>query len=233
MASDGDGAFAGLGRRGLVDQLHKQLDELLAARDQMEQLLQLVVDIGSDLDLDATLRRTITAAMTLTGAPFGGLGVHGPDGTLNEFLQAGVDDETMHKIGHPPVGKGVLGLLLSQTDPVRLDDLTTHPAAVGFPEHHPPLRAFLGVPITIRGKVFGSLYLAGPEPTHRFTESDEIAARALASAAAFAIENAQLFERVRASAKWMKASWEITTALLAEVDPHVRPLQLMLTARVS
>ncbi|MCW2649445.1 MAG: hypothetical protein QOE41_781 [Mycobacterium sp.] len=227
MASDEDDGFARLGRRGLVDQMHAQLDELLAARDQMEQLLALVVDVGSDLDLDATLRRTITAAMTLTGAGFGALGVHGPDGTISKFLHAGMDAETVHKIGRLPAGKGVLGALLNQTDAVRVEDLTAHPSAVGFPAHHPPMRAFIGVPITIRGNLFGSLYLASLESTRPFSESDEIAARALASAAAFAIENAQLFERVRASAKWMKASREITTALLSGVDPHVRPLQLI------
>jgi signal transduction histidine kinase len=227
MASDEDNAFARLGRRGLVDQMHAKLDELLAARDQMEQLLELVVDVGSDLDLGMTLRRTITAAMKLTGAAFGGIGVRGPDGTFSEFLHTGIDDETVEKIGHLPQGKGVLGFVLNQPDAVRLDDLTSHDAVVGFPEHHPPMRAFLGVPITIRGKLFGSLYLAALEPEQTFGESDEIAVRALASAAGFAIENAQLFERQRASAQWMKASREITTALLSGVDPHVRPLQLI------
>jgi signal transduction histidine kinase len=226
MASDEDGAFAALGRRGLVDQMRQQLDELLAARDRMEQLLELVVDIGSDLDLAATLRRTIAAAIKLTGARFGAIGVRGPDGTLSEFLHAGLDAETMRQIGHLPAGKGVLGLLLNQTDPIRLDDLTQHPAAVGFPAHHPPMRAFLGVPITIRGRIFGALYLAALE-SEPLSESDEIATRALASAAAFAIENAQLFERVRTAAKWTKASREITTAVLSETNLHQRPMQLI------
>ena len=226
MASDEDGAFARLGSREPVEQMHQKLDELLAARDQMERLLQLVIGIGSELDLDTTLRRTIAAATSLTGAHFGALGVCGPDGTLAEFLHAGVDAETVHKIGHLPVGKGVLGLPLSQTDAVRIDDVTRHPAAVGFPAHHPPMGAFLGVPITIRGKVFGSVYLARPESHPPFSESDETAARALASAAAFAIENAQLFERVHTSAKWTKVSREITTALL-EADPQVRPLHMI------
>ncbi|MBV8349012.1 MAG: GAF domain-containing protein, partial [Mycolicibacterium sp.] len=227
MASDEDGAFARLGRRELVGQMHEQLDELLAARDQMQRLLQLVIGIGSELDRDATVRRTIAAAMSLTGAHFGALGVCAPDGTLAEFLHAGIDAETVREIGHLPVGKGVLGLPLNQTDAVRIDHVSRHPAAVGFPAHHPPMGAFLGVPITIRGKVFGSLYLARPESHSPFSESEETAARALASAAAFAIENAQLFEHVRASAKWMKTSREITTALLAEAEPQVRPLHMI------
>jgi signal transduction histidine kinase len=109
-----------------------------------------------------------------------------------------------------------------------MDDLTTHPAVVGFPEHHPAMRAFLGVPITIRGTVFGNLYLTHDDPARVFSESDEVAARALAVAAAVAIDNAQLFERERTSVKWMEASREITTALLSSsADPHVRPLELI------
>ena len=106
-------------------------------------------------------------------------------------------------------------------------NLTAHPAAVGFPEHHPPMRAFLAVPITIRGTVFGNLYLTHDEPGRVFSESDEVAARALAFAAAVAIDNAQLFERERTSVKWMEASREITTALLSSAEPHRHPLQLI------
>ncbi|HME77807.1 MAG TPA: GAF domain-containing sensor histidine kinase [Mycobacterium sp.] len=207
--------------------MHEQLDELLAARDQMEQLLAVVVEIGRDLDLDATLHRIVAAAMTLTGARYGALGVRGRDSTLSSFLHAGMNAETVRRIGHLPAGKGVLGLLLNQTESVRLDDLSQHPAAVGFPEHHPKMGAFLGVPITLRGNVFGSLYVTDDRPGHRFTESDEIASRALAGAAAFAIDNARLFQQVRASATWMEASREITTALLSGVDPHIRPLHVI------
>jgi signal transduction histidine kinase len=206
--------------------MHEQPDELLAARDQTEELLRVVVEIGSDLDLDATLHRVISAAMTVTGARYGALGVHGADGTLVSFLHDGIDDETVRRIGHLPAGEGVLGLLLDRPETLRCDDLTAHPAAVGFPEHHPRMRAFLGVPIRVRGEVFGSLYLTDDRPAKQFTDSDEIAARALASAAGVAIDNAKLFERVCASAKWTEASREITTALLSG-EPHVNPLQLI------
>ena len=134
---------------------------------------------------------------------------------------------TVRRIGPLPVGKGVLSLSLFDTPVLRLDDLTKHPAAVGFPEHHPAMRAFLGVPITIRGKVFGNLYLTHDEPGRLFSESDEVAARALAFAAAVAIDNAQIFERERMSVKWMEASREITTALLSSVEPGFAPLQLI------
>lgn len=224
---DDDSAFAALGRRSLVDSMHEQLDELLGARDQMEHLLRLVVGLASDLDLDATLHRIVTSAMQLTGARYGALGVRGLDGTLVSFLHAGVDSETVHRIGHLPAGKGVLGAVLDHGGPLRLDDLSAHPEAVGFPNHHPSMRALLGVPITIRQDTFGSLYLTEPIARQAFTESDEIAARALASAAAVAIDNARLFDRVRATAKWVEASRAIITALVSEGDAVADPLQMI------
>lgn len=207
--------------------MHQQLDELLAARDQMEQLLRVIVEIGSDLDLDATLRRIIRAAKDLTRAPYGALAVRDSGGGLLSFIHDGIDAEAARLIGHLPVGKGVLSVSLLDTPALRLDDLTKHPASVGFPEHHPPMRGFIGVPITIRGTVFGNLYLTHDEPGRVFSESDEVAARALAMAAAVAIDNARLFERERMSVKWMEASREITTALLANARSGSAPLQLI------
>jgi signal transduction histidine kinase len=224
---EGGSAFAGLGQRGLVSRMHEQLDELLAARDQMEHLLRIFVEIGADLDLDATLHRIIAAARELTSAPYGALAVRDPEGDLLRFVHDGIDADTVARIGHLPVGKGLLSLSLLDAPALRLEDLSAHPAAVGFPEHHPPMRAFLAVPITIRGNVFGNLYLTHVDPARVFSESDEVAARALAFAAAAAIDNAQLFERERLSVKWMEASREITTALLSSAEPHRRPLELI------
>ena len=220
-------AFAGLGQRELVSRMHEQLDELLAARDQMERLLHVFVEIGTGLDLSATLRRIIVAARELTSAPYGALAVRDAEGNLLSFVHEGIDADTVRRIGHLPVGKGLLSLSLMDVPALRLDDLTAHPAAVGFPEHHPNMRGFLAVPITIRGTAFGNLYLTHVDPGRVFSKSDEVAARALAFAAAVAIDNAQLFERQRTSAKWMEASREITTALLSRAEPHQRPLRLI------
>lgn len=228
MSGDPTGsAFGGLGQRGLVSKMHAQLDELSAARDQMEKLLRVIVEIGAGLDLGATLHRIIGAARELTSAPYGALAVRDREGNLISFTHMGMDAETVRRIGHLPVGKGLLSLSLLDTPALRMADLTTHPAAVGFPEHHPPMRAFLAVPITIRDTVFGNLYLTHVDPARAFSESDEVAARALAFAAAVAIDNAQVFERERTSVKWMEASREITTALLSRAEPHRRPLQLI------
>jgi signal transduction histidine kinase len=226
-SDENDSAFAGLGQRGLVGKMHQQLDELLAARDQMEQLLRVIVEIGDGLDLDETLHRIIGSARELTSAPYGALAIRDRQGNLISFVHEGMDAETVRRIGHLPVGKGLLSLSLLDTPALRMDDLTTHLAAIGFPAHHPPMRAFLGVPITIRDTVFGNLYLTHVDPVRVFSEPDEVAARALAFAAAVAIDNAQVFERERTSVKWMEASREITTALLSSVEPHRRALQLI------
>jgi serine phosphatase RsbU (regulator of sigma subunit)/anti-sigma regulatory factor (Ser/Thr protein kinase) len=189
-----------------------QLDELAAARDQMEHLVRVIVEIGSDLDLDSTLHRIVTAAMELTDARYAALGIRGPDGTLASFVHRGLDADTAHRLGDLPVGEGL-----------RVDDLGDEAAR---PQNAPPLRALLGIPITVRAADFGSLYLADDRPGRVFSDSQETAVRALATAAAAAIDNARLFERERESAKWTKASREITTALLSG-DPQTGPLQLI------
>jgi GAF domain-containing protein len=210
-----ESAFNRQGRRELVDQIHEQLDELVAARDQMENLVRAIVEIGSDLDLDVTLHRVVNAAMELTGAPYGALGIRAPDGSLVSFVHAGIDDDTARRLGDLPVGEGL-----------RVADLSADPQATGLDAHDPPMRALLGVPITVRAAHFGTLYLADDRPGRTFSDTQEGAVRAMATAAAAAIDNARLFERERESSKWTKASREITTALLSG-DPQTGPLQLI------
>jgi serine phosphatase RsbU (regulator of sigma subunit)/anti-sigma regulatory factor (Ser/Thr protein kinase)/transcriptional regulator with GAF, ATPase, and Fis domain len=216
MGSDlGGSVFIGQSRHEPVSQMNQQLDELLAARDQMEKLVRVIVEIGSDLELDVTLHRIVKAAMELTDARYGALGIRASDGTLASFVQAGIDDDTARRLGDLPVGEGL-----------RVEDLSAQAQATGLHEHDPPIRALLGIPITVRAADFGNLYLADDRPGRVFSDSQEGAVRALASAAAAAIDNARLFERQRESAKWMNASREITTALLSG-DPQTGPLQLI------
>lgn len=196
MDSDrSDSAFTWQGRRELVGQMHDQLDELVAARDQMEQLVQVIVELGSDLDLDVTLHRVLKAAMELTGARYAALGIRAPDGSLVSFVHAGIDGDAARRLGDLPVGDGL-----------RVDDLSADPQTAGLPAQDPPLRAFLGIPITVRAANFGNLYLADDRPGRVFTDSQEGAVRAMATAAAAAIDNARLFERERETAKWTTAS---------------------------
>lgn len=220
-------AFAHLGKRDLVSEIHQQLDELQGARDQTEKLLHVIMGISSDLKLDATLDRITQAAITLTGARYGALGVRDGGGALTSFLHQGIEPELVERIGPLPVGKGVLGVALEDIPALRLDSLSDHPAAAGFPPNHPPMHAFLGVPITIRGEVYGSLYVTHDRLGPTFSENDEVAVRVLASAAAVAIDNARLFERVRAAATWMQASREISTALLSGGPGSENPLRLI------
>ncbi|WP_101947500.1 SpoIIE family protein phosphatase [Mycobacterium sp. 3519A] len=189
---------------------HDQLDELRAAREQLEQLVRAIVEIGSDLDLDVTLKRIVNAAIDLTGARYGVLGIRAADGSLSAGVHAGIDDETARRLGQLQVGDGL-----------RLDDVSAHIEA-----GNPPLRALLGIPITVRGADFGTLYLADDRPGRTFSDAQESAVRALATAAAAAIDNARLFQREREAAKWTSASREITTALLSG-DPQTGPLQLI------
>ena len=164
----------------------------------LRQLLDAVVAIGSDLDLAATLRRIIEAATSLVDARYGALGVLNAERTgLAEFITTGVDDATRRAIGDLQKGLGILGLLIRDPHPLRLPDLREHPASFGFPPHHPEMRSFLGVPITVRGEVFGNLYLADKQSADVFTDIDEELTVALAAAAGVAIENARLHARIR------------------------------------
>jgi len=220
----GESGSGGPSQRALIDQ---QPDELDASRDQTEHLLRSIIDVGSDLDLNATLHHIVTTAMELTGARYGALAVFGSDGTWTQFVHAGMEPDTVRRIGHLPVGNGVLGLALEDASVLRLADLTAHPAAVGFPEHHPRMHALLTVPITIRGTTVASLFLTDDRPSRTFTPSAEVAAWTLAAAAGAAIDHAQMFERAHVSAEWTGASREIISALLSGVDPPLRPLQLI------
>jgi signal transduction histidine kinase len=161
-------------------------------------LFDAVIGIGADLDLSATLWRIVSAATSLVDARYGALGVLDATGTsLSEFLTVGIDDEMRAEIGELPKGHGILGLLIADPRPLRLPDLREHPDSYGFPPGHPDMRSFLGVPITVRGRVFGNLYLTDKQSQEVFTDVDEELVVALAAAAGVAIDNARLHARVQ------------------------------------
>lgn len=169
----------------------------LAGPRQLNQLLDAVMAIGSGLELPALLRRIIESATELAAARYGALGVLDETGTrLAQFLTVGVDDDTHRAVGHLPEGHGILGLLILDAKPLRLSDLHEHPDSFGFPPHHPEMRSFLGVPILVRDRVFGNLYLTEKTSGEVFTDVDEELVVALAGAAGVAIENARLHARV-------------------------------------
>ena len=168
-----------------------------AGPQSLRRLLQAVLSIGSGLDLDLVLQRIVEAAVELVDARYGALGVLDENRTrLIQFLTVGLDADERARIGHLPEGHGILGLLIVDPKPIRLPDLREHPDSYGFPENHPPMRSFLGVPIRVRGEVFGNLYLTDKMSSEVFTDVDEELVVALAAAAAVAIDNARLHKRV-------------------------------------
>ena len=192
-----------------------------AGRDRLDGLVEAVLAVNSGLDLETTLTTIVHTATELVNARYGALGVRGIDrrDELVEFITEGIDEQTRARIGPPPGGRGVLGLLIDQPKPIRLDDITNHPASVGFPAHHPPMRTFLGVPVRIREEVFGNLYLTEKRNGQPFTEDDQILAEALAAAAGIAIANARLYQQSGIRQSWIEATRDIGTELLGGADP--------------
>lgn len=185
----------------------------------MDSLLEAVLAVSTGLELDETLRQVVRAAMGLVDARYGALGVLAPDGRLIRFVHEGLDAAEAERIGELPAGRGVLGTVIEQGRPLRLDDVADHPASVGFPPGHPPMRGFLGVPIRVRDEVFGRLYLTEKFGGQPFSEDDEAVVQALAGAAGIAIDNARLFDETRRRQRWLEASGEVTAELLGGTDP--------------
>ncbi len=193
---------------------------MAAAQQRIRSLLDAVVAVGSDLDLQTVLHRIAEVAVSLVDASFGALGVISEDGRgLAQFLVVGVEDEMLSVIGQLPSGHGVLGQLIRDPRPLRLDNLADHPQSFGFPPGHPPMHTFLGVPIRVRDTVFGNLYLTEKRGGAAFDDEDEAIVLALATAAGIAIENARLYSDTRQRERWLQASSEISTALLSGTDP--------------
>jgi two-component system, NarL family, sensor histidine kinase DevS len=206
----------------LLAELQGRLQAVLSARDRMRGLLEAVVAISSGLDLESTLRRIVETAVWLVDATYGALGVigEGSDGKrLAEFIPVGLSEQEIDRIDHWPEGRGLLGLLINDPRPLRLADMGAHPASSGFPEGHPAMRSFLGVPVRVRDEVFGNLYLTNKRGGGEFTEDDEAVLVALGAAAGVAVENARLYEASRRSQRWVQASGEVTTALLSGAEP--------------
>jgi signal transduction histidine kinase len=205
--------------RALLAEVQDRIEEIVGTRDRMDGLLDAVLAVSSGLELDATLRQIVRAAVDLVDARYGALGVLGGDGMLVQFVHVGIDEETRALIGPLPTGHGVLGVVLDDPKPLRLDDLSRHPASVGFPPNHPPMATFLGVPIRARGEIFGRLYLTGKNNGTGFTEDDEVVVQALAGAAGIAVDNARLYEEARRRQRWLEAIGEVTAELLGASDP--------------
>ena len=206
----------------LLVQLMGRADDVLATQGRLRGLLRANALVAGELSLPVVLRQIVAAARDLLGARYAALGVLGRDGELEQFVHAGMDDELVARVGDLPRGRGILGLLISDPVPIRLPDLSAHPASAGFPPGHPPMTGFLGVPVRIGEEIFGNLYLTEHSRGGEFTADDEELAIALAAAAGAAIANARRFAESEQRRRWLNASAELTPRLLsgAARPPH-------------
>jgi len=200
--------------------------------DRWRRLIETGIAVTSELSLDALLQRIVEAAAQLTGANYAALGVIDPSGRgLERFLTTGVDAETQERIGELPHGRGILGVLIHDAEPLRLHDLTSDPRSAGFPPHHPPMRTFLGVPILLRGVAYGNLYLSEKESGEDFTSEDEEFVTMLAAQAAVAIENARLYESATRWLAQLESLTEVGNALAGETE--LQPLLQLIAERLA
>ncbi len=197
----------------LLEQLMARAQEVANTQGRLRGLLRANQMIGSDLALPVVLRRVVHAARELIGAQYAALGVIAPDGHLSEFVHTGMTEEQVARIGHLPQGKGLLGALIDDPAPIRLDRIGEDERSTGFPPGHPPMDTFLGVPIRVRDEVFGNLYLTG-STRGAFTAEDEELAKALAATAGGAIDNARLYAAARSRQQWLQATAAITRQML-------------------
>jgi GAF domain-containing protein len=180
----------------------------------------------ADLDLESVLDRVLEVAREVTDARYAALGVLDEERReLERFLTVGIDEATHRAIGDLPRGRGVLGVLIEDPRPLRLESVGDDPRSYGFPPGHPPMERFLGVPVVIRGQAWGNLYLTDRTDGEPFSEADEEAATVLAEWAAIAIENARLYEGVarrreelERAVRRLEASTTIARAVGGETD---------------
>lgn len=208
----------------LLSQLIDRAQEVLSTQGRLRALLAATGAVSADLSLPLVLRRIVESACQLVGAHYGALGVVGSHGRLTQFVQVGMPPDVAERIGDLPQGRGLLGALITDPQPLRLDDLGDDPRSIGFPDGHPPMRGFLGVPVRVRGQVFGNIYVTEKRDGTPFTAEDEELLTALAGAAAVAIDNAQHYTASQRRQRWLQASADVTTRLLAGAD---NPLALL------
>ncbi|WP_426625238.1 GAF domain-containing protein [Leifsonia sp. McL0607] len=196
-----------------LGELVEQARKVLETQGRLRALVRANRAVVSHLELPVVLRTIIEAAVELVGARYGALGVIAEGGGLEQFIHVGMSEDAVARIGHLPEGHGLLGALIDDPRPIRLDSIAGDARSSGFPEGHPPMTAFLGVPIAVRDTVFGNLYLTDPA-AGGFTDDDEQLVKALAANAGFAIDNARLYAETVARQAWSASAAEMTASIL-------------------
>ncbi len=189
-----------------------------SAEVRLQKLIAANHDIVSELSLAARLTRIVESAREIVEAEYAALGVIGPDGTLQDFILAGMDDATIARIGELPKGLGLLGALLETPEPIRLSAIADDPRSCGVPEGHPKISSFLGVPIRSATSVYGNLYLTNRRGRPEFSAEDQNLVTALAATAGVAIENARLHEQSQRRQEWLRAAAQVSHKILAGDD---------------
>ena len=188
--------------------------------DRRDRLIETGLDLARERSTEAVLRRIVELGVDLTDATYGALGVLEPGAKhLSRFITVGADPEVVAAIGDPPVGHGLLGVLIEQPEPLRVEVIGAHERSVGFPANHPPMTTMLGAPIVAHGVVLGDLYLTDKRNGAPFTDEDQAAVVILAAQAAIAIENARLHESARGRTRLLEAFRSIAIAILDGADP--------------
>ncbi len=201
-------------------------DRQAAERERrLGRLLEVGRSLVAELEVDAVLERVLEAGRDLTGARYAAIGVLDEQRTaLERFITLGIDDETHRAIGDLPSGRGVLGVLITDPRPLRVGDVGRHPQSFGFPPGHPPMSSFLGVPIVVRGQVYGNLYLT-EKRDGSFDADDEEVVVVLAEWAAVAIDNARAYSSAQSrrvelerAVRGLEATTAIAHILAGETD---------------
>jgi len=186
--------------------------------DRRSRLIESGLTLASELSLETVLRRIVELGVEITDATYGALGVLAEDGTILEFITEGIDDERRTRIGDPPTGHGLLGVLIHEGGTLRIREIGADPRSHGFPPNHPPMGSFLGAPIVARGTVFGRIYLTEKRSAEEFDDDDAQAITVLAAQAGVAVENARLHRDADRRARWLEATNEIGSMILAGED---------------
>jgi len=166
--------------------------------EQFGALVEAAASVAAEAELNRVLKRAIDIAKETIGATYVALGVLGEHGSHSQFIHLGMSEEEVVAVGHPPVGKGVLGTLIKDPHPILTDNLREHPDFTGFPPGHPAMKNFLGVPIKVGESVFGNFYLA--DKPGGFDSADQGVMEALAAVVGSAVSGARLRERLTALA---------------------------------
>ncbi|WP_310721196.1 PP2C family protein-serine/threonine phosphatase [Streptomyces lydicus] len=201
------------------DQVAARPPQRALDRQQFRHLLDGVAAVSANLDTRSMLHRIVEAATDLVAARYGALGVLNESGKVIDLITVGIDDPHLCAVMGLPQGHGLLHTLVDDREPLRVADVPTHPRSAGFPPGHPVMRTLLGVPLMVRGTVYGDLYVADKKDGTPFDDDDEGLLTALASAAGVSLENARLYEHLKHAAEHFQRR-------MLPVLPDLAPLEV-------